>query len=155
MPAPGLYLPHWHNFSMNERRDAVQPAEGYAGDITPELACRWWQEGQAVLVDIRTSAEIAWVGFVPGAPHVAWKHWPGMAVNPDFDAQLRAAVPAGARALMLCRSGIRSIAAARRATELGYEAYNILEGFEGDPDSHGHRNTIGGWRRLGLPWQQH
>ena len=139
---------------MNESRDAVRPAEGYAGDITPELAWRWWQEGQAVLVDIRTSAEIAWVGFVPGAPHVPWKEWPGMAVNPGFDDALRAAVPAGARALMLCRSGTRSIAAARRATELGYEAYNILEGFEGDPDGTGHRNTIGGWRSLGLPWRQ-
>ncbi len=77
-----------------------------------------------------------------------------MAVNPGFDEALRVAVPAGARALMLCRSGIRSIAAARRATELGYEAYNILEGFEGDPDGTGHRNTIGGWRSLGLPWRQ-
>ncbi len=139
---------------MNESPDAVRPAEGYAGDITPALACRWWQDGQAVLVDIRTSAEIAWVGFVPGAPRVAWKEWPGMAVNPGFDEALRVAVPAGARALMLCRSGIRSIAAARRATELGYEAYNILEGFEGDPDGTGHRNTIGGWRSLGLPWRQ-
>ena len=35
---------------------------------------------------------------------------------------------------MLCRSGVRSIAAAQRATELGVEAYNILEGFEGDRD---------------------
>ena len=45
-------------------------------------------------------------------------------------------------------------AAARRATELGIEAYNILEGFEGDPDENGQRGQRGGWRFRGLPWRQ-
>jgi rhodanese-related sulfurtransferase len=56
--------------------------------------------------------------------------------------------------LLLCRSGVRSIAAARRASELGIEAYNVLEGFEGDPDEHAHRGRRGGWRLRGLPWRQ-
>jgi rhodanese-related sulfurtransferase len=107
-----------------------------------------------VLVDVRTEAELAWVGFVPGAVHVPWKLWPGMALNPDFDAALRAVVPAGKKVVMLCRSGVRSIGSSRRATELGMEAYNILEGFEGDPDSAGHRGVLAGWRLRGLPWQQ-
>ncbi|MBY0411021.1 MAG: rhodanese-like domain-containing protein, partial [Burkholderiaceae bacterium] len=98
--------------------------------------------------------ERAWVGGVPGAAAVAWKLWPGMALNAGFDAQLQAAAPAGATLVMLCRSGVRSIAAARRATELGYTAYNILEGFEGDPDALNHRGQRGGWRFHGLPWQQ-
>lgn len=134
--------------------DAPRPAEGYAGDVSPELACRWWQAGQAVLVDVRSDAEREWVGFVPGAAAVAWKQWPGMQMNAQFDQQLRAAVPAGGKALLLCRSGVRSIAAARRATELGIEAYNILEGFEGNPDAQAHRGTSGGWRMRGLPWRQ-
>lgn len=133
---------------------AVRPAAGYAGDISPQTAFDWWQSGAGVLVDIRTSAEMEWVGYVPGAPHVAWKQWPGMVLNPQFDDALRAAVPAGKKALLLCRSGVRSIAAAKRATELGYEAYNILEGFEGDPDAQGHRNRAAGWRARGLPWRQ-
>jgi rhodanese-related sulfurtransferase len=103
---------------------------------------------------VRTDAERDWVGFVPGAVAVAWKLWPGMALNGAFDAGLRAAVPAGKKALLLCRSGLRSIPAARRAAELGIEAYNILEGFEGDPDEHGHRGRKGGWRMRGLPWKQ-
>jgi rhodanese-related sulfurtransferase len=103
---------------------------------------------------MRTDAERAWVGFVPGAHALAWKQWPGMAMNAAFDAQLRAAVPPGGRAVMLCRSGVRSIAAARRATELGIEAFNILEGFEGDADADGHRGRRGGWRFHGLPWRQ-
>ena len=58
------------------------------------------------------------------------------------------------KAVLLCRSGVRSIAAARRATELGLQAYNVLEGFEGDPDEQAQRGKLGGWRRLGLPWRQ-
>lgn len=132
----------------------VQPAPGYAGNVSPELAFQWWQVGQAVLIDVRTDAEREWVGFVPGAVALAWKQWPGMAMNPAFDQNLQAAVPAGMKALMLCRSGVRSVAAARRAAELGIEAYNILEGFEGDPDAQAHRGMLGGWRRRGLPWKQ-
>ncbi len=129
-------------------------AQGYAGDISPVLAWRWAQDGRALLVDIRTEAEREWVGFVPGAPVVPWKHWPGMAINPAFDEQLKAVAAPGATVLLLCRSGIRSIAAAKRATELGYQAYNILEGFEGDPDGQAHRGFRGGWRFRGLPWRQ-
>ncbi len=130
------------------------PAQGYAGDISPHLAWQWAQSGQAVLVDVRTDAEREWVGAVPGAVPVAWKQWPGMALNERFDDQLRAAVPPGGQVLLLCRSGVRSIAAARRATELGLHAYSILEGFEGDADEHGQRGRKGGWRLRGLPWKQ-
>ena len=130
------------------------PADGYAGDVTPQQAWQWVQAGQAVLVDVRTDAEREWVGRVPGAAPVAWKQWPGMAMNADFDAQLRAAVPAGTPVVLLCRSGVRSVAAARRATELGLTAYNILEGFEGDLDGQAHRGGTSGWRLRGLPWQQ-
>lgn len=134
--------------------DAPRPATGYAGDVTPQLAWQWVQTGKAVLIDVRTDAERDWVGFVPGAVAVAWKQWPGMALNPAFDESITAAVPPGAKAVLLCRSGVRSVAAARRATELGLAAYNILEGFEGDADDSGHRNQRGGWRFHGLPWRQ-
>ena len=130
------------------------PATGYAGDIACTLAWQWCQSGEAVLVDVRTDAEREWVGVVPGAVPVAWKQWPGMAMNPDFDSALKAAVPAGKKLLLLCRSGVRSVAAAKRATELGLEAYNILEGFEGDPNEQGQRGQRGGWRLNGLPWRQ-
>ena len=149
------------NLSSGLRHDAgaadplqARPAQGYAGDVSPRLACQWWQSGDAVLIDVRTDAEREWVGFVPGAVPLAWKQWPGMALNAGFDEGLRAAVPAGKKAVMLCRSGVRSIAAAKRATELGLEAYNILEGFEGDPDENAQRGRKGGWRFAGLPWRQ-
>ena len=132
----------------------ARAAQGYAGDVAPQLAFDWWQAGDAVLVDVRSDAEREWVGFIPGAVAVAWKQWPGMAMNASFDDALRAAVPAGKKALLLCRSGVRSIAAAKRATELGIDAYNILEGFEGNPDALAHRGSNGGWRHRGLPWRQ-
>lgn len=127
---------------------------GYAGDVTVQQAFDWVKTGQAVLVDIRTDAERAWVGFVPGAAPLAYKQWPGMQLNPDYDRDVSALAAGGKKLLMLCRSGIRSIAAAKRATELGFQAYNILEGFEGDADQHGHRGNTGGWQFHGLPWQQ-
>ena len=138
----------------DDSHSRIQAAPGYAGDIPSPLAWRWVQSGQAVLVDVRSEAELAWVGYVPGAVALAWKHWPGMAQNEHFDEGLRAAIPAGKKVVLLCRSGVRSIAAAKRATELGFEAYNILEGFEGEPDAHGQRGHQGGWRFHGLPWQQ-
>ena len=128
--------------------------KGYAGDVPPEQAAQWMASGQAVMVDVRTDAEREWVGYVPGAVPLAWKQWPGMAMNQAFDDGIKAAVPPGKKAVLLCRSGVRSIAAARRATELGIEAYNILEGFEGDPDESGQRGKRGGWRLRGLPWRQ-
>ncbi len=143
-----------HEASQDVAGQAPMPAQGYAGDISPELAWHWVLTEQAVLIDVRSDAERAWVGFVPNAKVAAWKLWPGMMENPDFDAQLRAAAPANQKVVLLCRSGLRSIPAAKRANTLGYEAYNILEGFEGDPNPKAHRNTVGGWRVKGLPWKQ-
>ncbi len=150
------------NLSSGMRHDVdgallLQPRPGqggYAGDVSPLLAWQWVQAGEAVLVDVRTDAEREWVGFVPGAIGLAWKQWPGMAMNATFDDGVRQAAEGGQKLVQLCRSGVRSIAAAKRATELGLQAYNILEGFEGDPDADAHRGRKGGWRFHGLPWRQ-
>jgi glyoxylase-like metal-dependent hydrolase (beta-lactamase superfamily II)/rhodanese-related sulfurtransferase len=133
---------------------SVKAAQGYAGDVLPELAWHWVQSGEAVLVDVRSDAERAWVGFVPEAKPLAWKQWPVVDVNPAFDASIQAIGAEGKKIVLLCRSGVRSVAAAQRATQLGLEAYNILEGFEGDPDANAHRGMLGGWRKRGLPWRQ-
>jgi rhodanese-related sulfurtransferase len=146
--------PDMKNLDPSDPSLQVRPAAGYAGDISARLAYQWMQSGEAVLVDVRTDAEREWVGYVPGAAPLAWKQWPGMAMNAGFDEGLKAAVPEGKKAVLLCRSGVRSVAAAKRATELGVEAYNILEGFEGDADEQGQRGRRGGWRLQGLPWKQ-
>ena len=57
--------------------------------------------------------------------------------------------------MFICRSGARSHEAALAAQSAGYgSVFNVLEGFEGDRDASGHRNTVGGWRAAGLPWTQ-
>jgi rhodanese-related sulfurtransferase len=137
-----------------QQQFSIIPAPDYAGDIYPELAWHWVQAEEAVLVDVRSDAERAWVGFVPEARALAWKQWPDTQVNPAFDAGIQKIAAEGKKLVLLCRSGVRSVAAAQRASQLGIEAYNILEGFEGDPNAHAHRGLLGGWRMRGLPWQQ-
>ena len=128
----------------------------YAGAVTPEEAHTLLNAlHNAVLVDVRTQAEWNFVGGVPGAVCIEWKSFPGMLPNPDFLAQLQARAPADAPVLFLCRSGARSHDAAIAATAAGYtQCYNVLEGFEGDRDAHGHRGALNGWQAAGLPWQQ-
>jgi len=128
----------------------------YAGALTPQEAHAVLQLAPgAKLVDVRTHAEWDWVGRIPGAVEIEWASYPGMARNPNFLAQLKHQVDAEALVMFLCRSGQRSHQAALVATQAGYpESYNVLEGFEGEKDANGQRNTIGGWRAAGLPWRQ-
>ena len=45
--------------------------------------------------------------------------------------------------------------AAIAAAQAGWkEAYNVLEGFEGDKNAEGQRNAVGGWKFARLPWIQ-
>jgi rhodanese-related sulfurtransferase len=128
----------------------------YAGALLPTEAYSLMQDlPDAELVDIRTAAELEWVGKVPGSTLIEWNVWPGGARNPNFVAELERAVQKDATVLFLCRSGGRSNSAAAAAAQAGYgKAYNILEGFEGDKDASGQRNKLGGWRAAGLPWNQ-
>lgn len=134
----------------------------YAGDVTPAQA---WSalsdDPRAVIVDVRTHAELTFVGrpdlsaLGRDVIHVEWSSWPDGTVNEHFVAHLRAAgVDPQHPVYFLCRSGVRSVAAARAATTAGYcSAYNILDGFEGPHDGTGHR-TVSGWKVTDLPWVQ-
>lgn len=141
------------NLAQTRTQDQGFP---YGGALTPAEAWEILQIAPgAKLVDVRSHAELDWVGRVPGAVEIEWASYPGMERNPNFLAQLKAQVDHEALVLFLCRSGVRSHHAATLAAEHGFpECYNILEGFEGDKDAKQHRNTVGGWRRAGLPWVQ-
>ena len=109
----------------------------------------------ARIVDVRTRAELDWVGRIPGALEIEWNSWPGGVPNPDFLPQLKRLADPEALLLFICRSGARSHNAALAAAATGLaNCYNVLEGFEGDKDAEGHRGRIGGWRHAGLPWIQ-
>ena len=128
----------------------------YEGSLLPAEAHAILQnQTGAKLVDVRSRAELDFVGRVPGSVEIEWKSYPGMRPNPQFLDQLKQQVPADAVVMFLCRSGGRSHETAAAAAQAGYrDAYNVLEGFEGDRDAGGHRNTTGGWRARGLPWSQ-
>lgn len=134
----------------------------YAGDLAPRQA---WDllasDPEAVLVDVRTSAEWQWVGGADLSQlgkQVVGIEWMTSAGEPNqrFAEQLaEAGLSPETPVLFLCRSGGRSAAAATLATAAGFTtAYNVAEGFEGDPDDGGHRGTVNGWKVAGLPWRQ-
>ncbi|OHC74670.1 MAG: sulfurtransferase [Rhodospirillales bacterium RIFCSPLOWO2_12_FULL_58_28] len=135
----------------------------YAGDVTPKQA---WQmlgeDASAVLLDVRTQAEWTFVG----APDlsslgkqpvfVQWQTFPEMRPNSEFAQQVAGCgVGEENTVLLICRSGKRSLDAARALTSLGFaKCYNIAAGFDGDRDPANHRGTLNGWKADGLPWGQ-
>lgn len=136
----------------------ARPADGYAGDLTPQQA---WDlladDPDATLVDVRTDGEWRRIG-VPDTSSLdkrpVFSEWvqAGGRPNPRFLEELQAAGVTHGPVVFLCRSGQRSIGAARLATASGISpSYNVLEGFEGAPGADGVRDQQG-WKVAGLPW---
>jgi rhodanese-related sulfurtransferase len=128
----------------------------------PEVWTALRSNPQAQLVDVRTDAEWTYVGLPDlseagkQAVLIPWQIFPAMQVNARFVEQLReAGFTPEHHIYFLCRSGVRSTAAAQAAQAAGFpHAYNIADGFEGPPDGAGHRGTQAGWKADGLPWRQ-
>ena len=146
---------------------SAQMSTHYAGDISAADAYSILERDKsAVLVDVRTKAEWAYVG-VPDLSGIdketlflEWQEFPTMKVATDFAPRLleilRArGVSAKTPLLFLCRSGVRSRAAAVALTQAGQElCYNIAQGFEGPLDDKQKRGAVDGWKATGLPWAQ-
>lgn len=138
-------------------------SENYAGDITPQQAWDILKSSRdAILVDVRTEAEWAWVGQVDLSSlekeHllVEWNSFPGGLRNENFVQDISARIPnKNTEILLICRSGVRSKYGAIALTAADYKTcYNIEGGFEGDHDADRHRGTVNGWKVAGLPWMQ-
>jgi rhodanese-related sulfurtransferase len=126
----------------------------YAGELTPREAFDLLQQDpSAVIVDVRSRAELDLVGRVPVAAHIEWAFYPGMLPNNAFAEQLQSAIDKDLTVVFMCRTGGRSHNAAIVAQQLGYsKVYNMLEGFEGDANSLHQRTQVNGWKHAGLPW---
>ncbi|MBB3213230.1 rhodanese-related sulfurtransferase [Herbaspirillum sp. Sphag1AN] len=128
----------------------------FAGSVSPQTAWDLFSTGQVLLVDVRTAEERKFVGHIPNSLHVAWATGTSLSRNPRFVRELESKI--GGKevpALLLCRSGKRSAAAAEAAAKAGLTCiFNISEGFEGEIDAHGQRGKSDGWRFHGLPWVQ-
>ncbi len=133
---------------------AAQSGLSYAGALTPQEAYALVsQDREAVLVDVRSRAELELVGRVPMATHIEWAFYPGMVANTAFAEQLQTQVDPSRTVIFMCRTGGRSHNAALLAQQLGYsKAYNMSEGFEGEANALKQRTLINGWKHAGLPW---
>ena len=116
----------------------------------------------AQLVDVRTDVEWAYVGLPDlasigkQAVLIPWQVFPSMQVNAGFvDDLKKTGITAEHRLYFLCRSGVRSLAAAQAMQQAGFpHVYNVADGFEGPVDGDGHRGSAAGWKAEGLPWRQ-
>jgi rhodanese-related sulfurtransferase len=118
------------------------------------------------LIDVRTRAEWTYVGLpdlgsIGKRPVlVEWQTFPDQAVDPRFIERLAGELKAlgvekDDELFFICRSGGRSLAAAKAMAELGYRAcHNVAGGFEGPLDDDRHRGSVLGWKAAGLPWLQ-
>jgi len=135
---------------MVEQVSARQAWEALAADPAAEL------------VDCRTDAEWQYVGIPDLRPAgkqvvlISWQYFPSGNVNAAFVQELRdAGLDARHAIYFLCRSGVRSMAAALAARAEGFgQVFNIADGFEGPHDPQGHRGAVAGWKAAGLPWRQ-
>ncbi len=136
---------------------ATEEKVNYAGGIPPQDAWALVQAGAAVLVDVRSNEERHFVGHVPAGEHVAWATGTSLNRNPRFVKELEIKLKGNKEQVivLLCRSGKRSALAAEAAANAGFtQAYNILEGFEGELNDQQQRGAVGGWRFADLPWVQ-
>jgi rhodanese-related sulfurtransferase len=116
----------------------------------------------SVLIDVRTDAEWNYVGLADlssigkDVVLLSWQAYPAMQVNAQFGAQLhQAGLQQAQKLYFICRSGVRSLAAAQAAQAAGFpNSFNVADGFEGPLDAEGHRGSAGGWKAENLPWRQ-
>lgn len=143
------------NILATAKKRAEDMSLPYAGALTPSEAYQVTQLTQdAKLVDVRSRAELELVGRVPQAIHIEWAFYPGMVANQDFAAQIKAQLDSESLVIFMCRTGGRSHNAALLAAQNGFaEAYNMLEGFEGEATHDTkQRCKINGWKVADLPW---
>ena len=130
---------------------------------------------QTLLVDIRTPAELQFVGHAPlidgNVPYISYDYseWDGKIkeykreFNSGFVGQVEELMAkvglAGkkdARIILSCRSGDRSARAADLMAKSGYtNVWSAIEGFEGDKAKDGPskgKRTVNGWKNANLPW---
>jgi rhodanese-related sulfurtransferase len=130
---------------------------------------KWKADPEKVkILDVRTPEEFLFVGY----PAMAWKipiaaqvyEWDAekgkfpMRLLTDFVSRVREVASPEDLLLVMCRSGGRSAIAVNLLAQAGFKnAYNVLDGMEGDlvedPDSAFQGQRLrNGWKNSGCPW---
>lgn len=138
--------------------------------ITPIDALEFLKQNKnSILIDVRTSEEFNFVGFVDSSSFdnrmilIPWQTLPLMEENKQFAIQIEESLKKifpnnnikDLHLLFLCRTSARSNNSAQYVKNLGYKnSYNITNGFEGELDKNQQRGKINGWKANQLPWKQ-
>ena len=134
----------------------------YKRNLLPKMAIdRLNKNPEAVLIDVRTSAEYKYVGYPENSILIPWFDEPDLNANPTAFCEAvnnhltgRSDV-LGAELILICRSGFRSNEALKCLQSNGFTCVShVASGFEGDLDENNHRGNLNGWRNDGMPWSQ-
>ena len=135
---------------------------GYKRNLLPKMAVdRLRENSEAVLIDVRTSAEHKYVGYPENSVLIPWFDEPDLNANPSAFCEAvhhhlndRSDV-IGTELILICRSGFRSNEALKCLQSNGFTCVShVASGFEGDLDENDHRGNLNGWRNDGMPWSQ-
>lgn len=138
-------------------------------DVTPQKAYEMLKDSNTYIIDVRTNGEFLFVGYPAEnrlgegshlngkVANISWMYHQGpkFKVNPKFvnDVKFVFKGKKDNHLIMMCRSGSRSVAAAKALEAAGYEnIYNMTGGFEGGKDASGYRTKPGSWKNDGLPY---
>ena len=134
----------------------------YKRNLLPKMAVdRLNENPEAVLIDVRTSAEHKYVGFPENSILIPWFDEPDL--NSDPSAFCKAVNNhlsdrsdiLSTELILICRSGFRSNEALKCLQINGFTCVShVASGFEGDLDENDHRGNLNGWRNDGMPWSQ-
>lgn len=134
----------------------------YKRNLLPKMAVdRLNENPDAVLIDVRTSAEHKYVGFPENSILIPWFDEPDLNSDPSAFCEAvnnhlsdRSDI-LGAELILICRSGFRSNEALKCLQSNGFTCVShVASGFEGDLDENDHRGNLNGWRNDGMPWSQ-
>jgi rhodanese-related sulfurtransferase len=125
-------------------------------NVSPRQAYEMLKKPGIALIDVRSIAEYYLVGHPVEAVNVPYTFWSErdekFVLNENFSKDIQRKFRAGDGLIFMCRSGGRSLKAAREISAAGFtRVFNVEEGFEGELDARGYR-TVGGWKNSGLPY---
>lgn len=134
----------------------------YKRNLLPKMAVdRLNENPDAVLIDVRTSAEHKYVGFPENSILIPWFDEPDLNSDPSAFCEAvnnhlsdRSDI-LSTELILICRSGFRSNEALKCLQTNGFTCVShVASGFEGDLDENDHRGNLNGWRNDGMPWSQ-
>lgn len=125
-------------------------------ELSPEEAYEMAKKPSSYLIDVRSIAEYVFIGHPEMAYNIPLSFWSekdqAFLTNDTFVEDLTALFKKDDVLISICRSGGRSLSAAKKIVQAGYlNVYNLTEGFEGAKNENGYR-TISGWKNSGVPY---